>query len=241
MSMVASPRILSVITARGGSKTIPRKNILPVGGKPLIAWTIEAAQASPSLSRNIVSTDDQEIGDIAQRWGADVPFIRPTELAGDASPHIPAVQHAVRWVEAHDQEKPDWVLLLQPTTPLRTSEDIESAIRLMLEKECDSVLSVCEAASHPYLTKRITKGGFIEDFIETPCGYLARQSLPRVYALNGAIYLARREVLMKEGTFQTDHTCAYIMPPERSLDIDTPWDLHLAGLVLRHRSRHGQH
>jgi CMP-N,N'-diacetyllegionaminic acid synthase len=234
-------RILTVITARGGSKTIPRKNLSIVGGKPLIAWTIEAAKASPSLARILVSTDDEEIGEIARRWGAEVPFIRPAELAGDTSPHIPVVQHAVRWVEAHEGGKPDGILLLQPTTPLRTSEDIEGAIRLMLEKGCDSVLSVCEAASHPYLTKRITKQGFIEDFSDTPEGYLARQALPPAYALNGALYLARRDVLMEEGTFQTGSTCAYIMPPERSLDIDTPWDLFLVDLILQHRNSHGPH
>jgi CMP-N-acetylneuraminic acid synthetase len=235
------PNILAVITARGGSKTVPRKNLSIVGGKPLIAWTIEAAKASPSLDRILVSTDDEEIGEIARRWGAEVPFIRPAELAGDKSPHIPVVQHAVRWVEDQEWEKPDWILLLQPTTPLRTSEDIENAIRLMLEKGCDSVFSVCEAASHPYLTKRITKQGFVEDFTETPEGYLARQALPPAYALNGALYLVRRDVLMEEGTFQTGSTCAYIMPPERSLDIDTPWDLFLVDLILQHRNSHGPH
>ncbi len=232
-------RVLAVITARGGSKTVPRKNVVPVAGRPLIAWTIESALGAACLDRVIVSTDDEEIAEVARREGAEVPFARPAELSGDASPHIPVVQHAVSWVETHQGLRPESVLLLQPTTPLRTSEDIEEAFRILQETACDSVVSVCEAATHPYLTKRITADGRIQDFVETPTGYLARQSLPPVYALNGAIYLVRRDILMERGTFQTENTCAYIMPPERSMDIDTPWDLLLADLILRHREPHG--
>lgn len=233
-----NPCILTVITARGGSKTVPGKNIAPLGGKPLIGWTIEAALGTPRFGRIIVSTDDEEIAEVARGWRVEVPFIRPKELAGDASPHIPVVQHAVDWVETHGGDPPDYILLLQPTTPFRTSEDIEGAVRLILDARCDSVLGVCEAATHPYLAKRITLNGRIENFLEPPEGYLARQTLPPAYALNGAIYLVRRDVLMEKGTFQTDNTRAYIMPPERSLDIDTPWDLTLANLILQKKEGH---
>ena len=232
---IVKPFVVGVITARGGSKSIPKKNIVPVAGKPLIAWTIETALQSPALSRVIVSTNDAEIAKVARQWGAEVPFLRPAELAQDNSPHIPVVVHAVEWLESHENMRPDYVLLLQPTSPLRSTEDIDNAIRLVLEKDADSVVSVCEALSHPYLTKRITANGRLEDFVPRPEGYLRRQALPPVYVVNGAIYLVRRDVLLEKQTFYTERTYAYVMPPERSLDIDTPWDLYLADLILRDR------
>lgn len=227
------PYVLGIVTARGGSKSIPRKNITLVGGKPLIAWTIETALRSSALSRVIVSTDDTEIAEVARQWGAKVPFLRPAELAQDDSPHIPVVVHAVEWLESHNKERFDYVLLLQPTSPLRFSEDIDNAVQLALKKNADSVVSVCQALSHPYLTKSITADGRLEDFIPKPDGYLRRQVLPKVYALNGAIYLVRRNVLLEREAFFTDRTYAYVMPVNRSLEIDTPWDLHLANLILR--------
>jgi len=227
--------VVAVITARGGSKSVPKKNIAIVGGKPLIAWTIEAALRSLYLCRIIVSTDDIKIAQVAREWGAEVPFLRPPELAQDDSPHTPVVVHAVEWLEFHEKMIPDCVLLLQPTLPLRTTEDIDSAVRLFIDKKADSVVSVCEALSHPYLVKTITPDGKLKNYIETPKGYLARQKLPPAYALNGAIYLVKRDVLINMGTFYTERTYAYRMPPERSLDIDTPWDLYLADLILKDR------
>ena len=229
------PGFLCIITARGGSKSIPKKNIALVGGKPLIAWTIQTALRSSALSRVIVSTDDKEIAEVARKWGAETPFLRPAELAQDNSPHIPVVVQAIQWLESHESAKPDFILLLQPTLPLRTTEDIDNAIQLMFEKDADCIVSICEASSHPYLTKRITPDGRLQDFVKTPEGYLSRQTLRSAYSLNGAIYLARRDVFINKQTFYTDNTYAYIMPPERSLDIDTPWDLYLADLILRDR------
>ena len=230
--------ILAVITARGGSKAIPGKNVAQVGGKPLIAWTIEAALKAPSISRVIISTDDSEIARVSREWGGEVPFMRPPELAREDSPHVPVVLHAVEWVESHEEKHPDCVLLLQPTLPLRSKEDIENAAALLLEKRADSVVSVCPAPSHPYLIKRMTADGRLEAFIETPDRYLSRQTLPLAYALNGAIYLVRRDILVVSKTFYTDRTYAYVMPPERSLDIDTPWDLYVADLLLKDRTIH---
>lgn len=205
----------------------------------MIAWTIESALGSPSLSRVIVSTDDEEIAAISREWGAEVPFLRPAELSYDDSAHIPVVIHAVQWVETHENIRPGYVVLLQPTVPLRTSDDIENAIQLSLEKGGDGVISVCEAPSHPYLAKTVTSEGRLQDFMQTPEGYLARQTFPPVYALNGAIYLVRRDVLIGRETLQTDRTYAYVMSPESSLDIDSPWDLYLADLILKDRGRIG--
>lgn len=228
--------ILALITARGGSKSVPKKNIRLVAGKPLIAWTIEAAKSCKSLNRVVVSTDDEEIAQAAREWGAEVPFIRPSELAQDDSPHIPVVTHAVEWMESHESMRSDYVLLLQPTSPLRSSNDIDDSIRLALEHDADSVVSVCEAPYHPYLAKNIVNGR-LEDFMPSPEGYLARQALPQSFVNNGAIYLVRRDVLMERETLYTDDSYAYLMPAERSLDIDTPWDLHLAELILKDRGK----
>ena len=224
---------IGLITARGGSKAIPRKNIKLLAGKPLIAWTIQAALASRSLDRVIVSTDDPEIAQVTQEWGAEVPFMRPPELAQDDSPHRDVVIHALRWLESQPAPPPDYILLLQPTSPLRTAEDINRAVTLAVEKDADAVVSVCPTPHHPYLSKQIAPDGKLLDFIERPEGYLARQALPPVYSLNGAIYLLRRNILLEREDWYTDHTYAYIMPPERSIDIDSPWDLHLAELILR--------
>jgi CMP-N,N'-diacetyllegionaminic acid synthase len=231
----------AVITARGGSKSIPRKNLAQLGGKPLIAWTLEAALSSPSVSRVIVSTDDEEIGKVSMQWGAEVPFLRPRELAGDDSPHVPVVIHAVEWIRSHDHASPEYVLLLQPTLPFRTSLDIEQAMDLITEKNAESVVSVTEAPCHPYLVKSLTEDGRLKDFVETPAGYLRRQALPPAYAINGAIYLVRSDVLLAGKTFYAERTYAYVMPPERSLDIDTPWDLHLADLLMKERISHERH
>ncbi len=236
------PVVLAIISARGGSKAIPRKNVKLLAGKPLIAWTIQAALNCSSLSRMVVSTDDDEIAQICRECGAEVPFMRPAELAQDDSSHIDVIIHAVEWLMIHENWYPDYVMLLQPTSPLRNSQDIDAAIALAIQRNADGIVSVSEAATHPYLIKGIKEDGRMFDFVEKPEGYLRRQSFLPTYVLNGAIYLARREVILKEKTWYTERTYACIMPPERSLDIDTPWDFYLADLVLRdreHRAKHG--
>ena len=223
------------MTARGGSKGIPRKNVLPLAGKPLIAWTIEAALASRGVNEVIVSTDDEEIASVARAYGAMVPFMRPAEFARDDSPHIDVVRHAMDWLAAQATPEPEYVLTLQPTSPFRTSEDIDAAIAMALRRGAPAVVSVSEADNHPFLAKRILDDGTLEDLVSTGDGYLRRQVLPPAYALNGAIYLNRSASLRKEGTFLPRGTMAYIMPPERSLDIDTAWDFHVAKLILEER------
>lgn len=236
--MLSNERVLAIVPARGGSRGIPRKNIAPVAGKPLIAWTIETALACPILDRVIVSTDDEEIAGVARRRGAEVPFLRPAQLARDDTPGIEPILHAVRWLDEHEGYRPRHVMVLQPTSPLRTAEDIEGAVELAELKQGHRVVSVCRADQHPYWMKRVSGEGQITSFLSLEPAYTRRQDLPPAYALNGAIYLARREVLVAERTFYTEHTYAYVMPPERSLDVDEPWDLYLAHLVLRDRVSH---
>lgn len=228
--------VIGLITARGGSRGVPRKNVLPVGGRPLIAWTIAAARESRMLGRVIVSTDDAEIARVAREWQAEVPFMRPAELAQDASPHVHAVGHALAWLEKEEGCRPDYVLLLQPTSPLRTTEDIDNAIQMAIERRAEAVVSVTETHDHPYLARRITQAGMLAEFVPCELAYARRQDLPPAYALNGAIYLNRPASLREQQTFTPEGTYAYVMPPERSLQVDTPWDLHLVDLVLRERA-----
>ena len=228
--------IIGLITARGGSKSMPRKNILPLAGKPLIAWTIEAARASRHLSRVLLSTDDPEIAEVAAAWGAEVPFMRPAELAGDTTPHILAVEHAIRWLEEAEGAQPEYVLMLQPTSPLRTTADIDGAIALARERDAIAVVSVSPMNRHPYLSKRILADGTLAEFVKSDIAYLRRQDLPPAYALNGALYLNRSESLLRDRTFVPPGTLAYVIPPERAQDVDTPWEFHLVEMILRNRS-----
>jgi CMP-N-acetylneuraminic acid synthetase len=230
-------QIVGLITARGGSKGLPGKNVRPLLGKPLIAWTIDAAKASASLSRVIVSTDDLDIAAAARRHGAEVPFIRPPELAQDNSSHISVVEHALGWLGEKEGFRPDYLLLLQPTSPLRTAEDIEGAIEVAVAGKARAVIGVCEPAHHPAGLKRITPEGAIVDMYPQPAGYVRRQDLPTVYAVNGAIYLARTELILEEKTFEPPDARPYVMPRERSLDIDTLWDFQLAEMILELRRR----
>lgn len=221
-------RILGLVPARGGSKGISRKNVKLLGGKPLIAWTIEAALRSNWLDEVVVSTEDTEIGRIATELGASVPFVRPLALADDATPGIEPVLHALTELPAFDA-----VVLLQPTSPFRTTTDIDACIELALRSGAPAVVSVCEATTHPYWTFRVGADDRLLPFIESPL-VARRQELPPAYALNGAIYYARTEWLHRHRAFITTETLAYVMPDDRSLDIDTADDWRLAEIRLAH-------
>lgn len=229
----AVARVLAVIPARGGSKGVPNKNITSVAGVPLIAHTILLARKSRVIDRCVVSTDSRQIAEIAMRYGAEAPFLRPAALARDETPGIPPILHAVRWLAEHEHYYPTHVMVLQPTSPLRTVEDIERPVRLALEKKADGVVSVCPATPHPYWVKSMTADGRLSDFLHVKGLSSRRQDLPPAFQLNGAVYLVTREVLLRRRTCDTERTFAYLMPRERSLDIDSAWDLRLADLLLR--------
>lgn len=232
------PSVVAIVPARAGSRSIPNKNIELLAGEPLISHTIVTALSAESVSRVVVSTDSAEIAEVARFFGAQVPFIRPEELAQDNTPGIVPILHAVEWFERSEDYRPEYVIMLQPTSPLRTSEDIEAAIHLALEVQADAVVSVGPVSQHPFWMKNVTDDGRLTDFLSLDRAYVRRQDLPPAYALNGAIYLANRALLLDKETWYTDRTYAYIMPVERSLDIDTPWDLYLANLILKDRARH---
>ncbi len=228
--------VVAVIPARGGSKGIPLKNIAPLGGIPLLAYTIRAARATKVIDRIILSTDSQVIAQVGIDYGLDVPFLRPERLARDETPGIDPIVHAAEWVRDHENLQPEYVIVLQPTSPFRTAGDIELALQLAIETRADSVVSVGPVAVHPFWMKRMQIDGVLVDFAPNAQEYACRQDLPPLFALNGAIYIVRTEILLRERTLFPDRTYGYVMPSERSLDIDSAWDLYRADLVMRDRA-----
>jgi CMP-N-acetylneuraminic acid synthetase len=226
-------RVLALIPARGGSKGIPRKNIHIMAGKPLIAWTIETALACPRLDNVIVTTDDEEIAKIAKDYGAEVPFLRPAELAQDNTPDLPVYQHAVSWLAEHEGYHPDIICWLRPTSPLRTVEDMENAINLLIQTKADSVRSVCVSDDHPYFIQKMdgTRLQPLMDNIDRS-KYYNRQMLPTVYRFNGAVDVTWCKTVMEKGQLYSGDLRGSIMPPERSIDIDNELDLILAETLL---------
>lgn len=220
-------KTFALIPARGGSKGIPRKYIKPIAGKPLIVWTIEAALRSSLLDAVVVSTDDLEIADVARRAGAQVPFMRPPELAQDQTPRLDPVMHALDQLPQYDS-----VLLLQPTSPLRTTEDIDACLRLAMQHDAQSVVSVSEPDTHPHWTYRLTARQTLERMIDA-APVARRQDLPAVMALNGALYFADANWLRRSGSLVGTETLAYVMSRERSVDLDTPLDWKFAELLLK--------
>ena len=223
--------ILTMIPARGGSKGVPRKNIRDVAGKPLIAWTIEAALNSCIKDSFFVSTDDQEIADISTQCGAPVQM-RPLELAGDRTPMIDAIRYAFLENEKKAGKQFEYFLLLQPTAPMRTAQDIDDAIQLLQDSDADSVVSVyCVEDTHP-ARMYLLENDSLKPLWPEPDGSL-RQDLPDVYHRNGAIYACTRDFLLESGKLWGGRMVPHIMPKERSANIDDEADLKVADLLLR--------
>jgi CMP-N,N'-diacetyllegionaminic acid synthase len=227
-------RILGLIPARGGSKSLPRKNIRLVAGKPLLQYTAEAARAARGLSRVVLSTEDEEIAALGARCGLEVPFLRPTALAEDTAPMVPVVQHAVRALEAAG-DRFDAVCLLQPTNPLRRASDIDEAVGLLERTGADSVISFVDVGgAHPARMKYLTVDGRV---IDPPFGEefegQRRQDLPKLYLREGSIYLTRTAVIMERDSLQGDHCQALIVSPERACNIDSALDLFIAEQLLK--------
>lgn len=225
-------RILAIIPARGGSKGLPRKNVLPLLGKPLIAWSIDAAKASAFLDEVIVSTDDNEIAAVAKQFGAEIPFIRPRELASDSAKTLDVILHALSELATRGQQF-EVLVLLQPTSPLRTSGDIDAVIRQMFSHRSQAVVSVCETEHHPYWSNVLGPDGSMADFLRPELLNRNRQELPRFYRLNGAVYAGYSEYVRAQNGFFGKGTSAYVMPQNRSIDIDTRHDFEYAEFVLQ--------
>jgi CMP-N,N'-diacetyllegionaminic acid synthase len=223
-------KILAIIPARGGSKGIPHKNIKLLLNKPLIGWTIETALSCSFISETIVTTESQKIAEIAKTHGANVPFMRPNELSQDSTPGIEPVLHAIEQLPQYD-----WVLLLQPTSPLRTVEDICGIIDLVVTKNGCSAVSVADAVNHPFWTYSFD-GLKLKPFFRSDNSY-QRQLLPQAYSLNGALYFASSKFLIENRTFITSETLGYVMPKTRSIDIDDADDWQLAEYFLRSKNK----
>jgi len=225
--------IIAIIPARGESKSIPRKNIKLLAGKPLIAYTIETALKCKLLDRIIVSTDDKEIAAISKKHGAEVPFMRPRELALDSIPMLPVLQHAVSYLEQNEKLHIDIVVLLQPTSPFREVSDIESCIKKLKKEKADSVVTVCEAEHNPYFVMMKFQDDNLVPLLKTEKPVTTRQDALKVYRLNGAVYAVKRDVLMNENKIFTDNTKAVIMPQEKSIDLDHPLDFEFAEFLIK--------
>ena len=227
--MINDKKILGLIPARGGSKRLPNKNILPLGGKPLIVWAIMAAQASRYIDRIILSSDDQEIIKIARLHGCDVPFVRPAELSTDKSDSSSVALNALDNLE----ESFDYLALIQPTSPFVQGADIDGCIDLCIARNANSCVSVSEASKPPFWTYTIDE----KDKLNTVMGDIDNRPLqhtgiPTYYTLNGSVFVAKTDWLRKRRDFVGQGTVAYQMEKKRSIDIDTQWDLTLAETLL---------
>ncbi|WP_373230803.1 cytidylyltransferase domain-containing protein [Cohnella sp.] len=226
--MIYGQKVLAIIPARGGSKGVPRKNIRELAGKPLIAWTIACASSSRYIDRCIVSTDDPEIAEVSRRFGGDVPFIRPADLAQDDTPGIDPVLHAIREVSGYDI-----IVLLQPTSPLRSAADIDGCLECLVNSGASSCVSVTTVDKSPFWMYNVNENGTMKPLLDAEDRNVSRQKLPAVYVLNGAVYVSHREHLEEHTGFLQPETKAYIMPRERSVDIDTFFDFAFAEMQLK--------
>ena len=226
--MNTTPKVLAIIPARGESKGLPRKNVLDTRGKPLIAWTIEAAQKARCISKVILSSDNAEIISVAKDFGCDVPFIRPDTLATDSASTLDVVLHSMDQVSGYD-----FVIILQPTSPLRTATDIDAAFDTMIARGAPSCVSMCEVDETPYWMFSLGKNGQLERLINLPCDIHRRQDLPKSYKLNGAIYIVGANTLRKTNSFTSDETVAYIMDRRVSIDVDTRLDHERIKYILQ--------
>lgn len=224
--MIGGKKVLGLIPARGGSKGVPRKNVRIAAGKPLIAWTIEAARNSRYLDRVVLSSDDPEIISVAESYGCEAPFVRPATLAEDGTPAMDVILNALEQLPGYD-----YLALLQPTSPLRTAEDIDAAIEQCVRQGVPVVVSVTEAEQNPAWMFRLDGAARLEPVVPSHMQTPRRQDLPPVYVLNGAVYVANVQWLVSNRTFLSEETRGYVMPASRSLDIDTERDLVIFNLI----------
>ena len=232
--MERDKKILAIIPARGGSKRLPKKNLMDLNGKPLIAYTIVAAQNSRYIDKVILSSDDEAIIKVAKEYGCDVPFVRPKALAQDETRSIDVVTHALQTLD----EKFDDVILLQPTSPLRTTEDIDGAIEMFYNKRATSVIGVCEMEHSPLWANTLDESMSMENFLDDKYNNSRSQDLPTYYRINGAFYMSKvASVLENETFFVKKDIYAYLMSQEDSVDIDTKLDFIVAQAILKEREK----
>jgi len=225
-------KILAIIPARGGSKRVPRKNIKILGGKPLLAYSIEHSQSSKYINRTIVSTEDEEIAQIAKKYGAEVPFMRPKELAQDDTTDFPVFEHVLNWLKENENYLPDVVVQLRPTSPLRKVEDVDGAIELLMKNpEADSVRTVIEPQSSPYKMYTINESGFLEKFIELAgqknSNNLPDQKLPKVYRHIGTADVIWSRTIIDKKEMSGNSVLPYVVERAYSgINTEEDWDFY---------------
>ena len=229
--------ILAVIPARRGSKGLPWKNIRPLAGKPLLAYTAEAARACKMLDAIVLSTDCEEVAAVGRTWGIEAPFLRPPHLASDQAQTAPVLCHAVEWFEATQGCRVSAVVTLQPTTPLRNPQDIDHAVNqfVQYEPKADSLISVCKAGVRHPLTLYEVDEPYLASFTLGKNPTTRRQEFACIYLRNGSIYITNRDYLFENGRVVSDQPLFYEMPRCRSINIDDLFDFTLAELFLRHQ------
>lgn len=225
--MIDNKRVLGVIPARGGSKALPRKNLKVVGGKSLIAWAIEVGCSSAYIDRLVLSSEDDDIIEAAKANGCEVPFRRPAELAQDSTPGIDPVLHALGELPGFD-----YVVLLQPTSPLRTVDDVDGSIAMCVRNKAPACVSVTKCRQHPFLMYYADSSGRLAPILKDASAFHRRQDYPDVFLLNGAVYVAETAWLRKSKSFLGERTLGYEMPAERSTDIDSEADLQIVSNLL---------
>lgn len=226
--MQKNKTFLAIIPARGGSKRLPRKNVLDLAGKPLIAWTVEAALRSTYINQVVITSDDDEILSVADTYGAQM-IKRPEDLATDIATSFDAVNHAIE-----NSEQYDFIVLLQPTSPLRTSRHIDEAIELLISKNADAIISVCDMDHSPLWSNVLPENGSMEHFLRDDVKNKRSQDLEKYYRLNGAIYICKTNKLLNEKSFMLkENIFAYQMDRQSSIDIDEELDFKIAETIIK--------
>jgi CMP-N,N'-diacetyllegionaminic acid synthase len=223
---------LAVIPARGNSRSIKNKNLSNLGNKPLIAYSIKTALSCRQIDRVIVSTDNEKIAAVAKNYGADIPFIRPENLATDTTPMIAVLTHALKEIEKQEKKKITNIVLLDPTSPFRNQQDISNCFKVLEKPNTDSVVTVCEAEHNPYFVMRKIKNDYLVPIVKVKKIITRRQDAPKTYRINAAVYIIKRNIILKNKIF-TSKTRPVIMPIERSVHIDEPMDLEVAEFLLK--------
>ena len=227
-------RILFVITARGGSKGVPRKNITEIAGLPLIAYKILAAKKCHFDNRLVVSTDDEEIASVAKRFGAEVPFLRPDYLASDTASSADVIDHAMNWIEENDSKKYDYICLLEPSSPFLSPSDLNRALDIMVSKEADTMLGMTEVEVSRQFIHPLDENGGLSLFYDSikNMSRLRRQDQKAEYTMNGCIYAAKWEYFKKFHMFHSQNSVPFIMAREKSIEVDSMMDLEFARFVV---------
>jgi CMP-N,N'-diacetyllegionaminic acid synthase len=228
-------KILAIIPARAGSKGLPGKNIKELNGKPLINYSIEEAKKSKFINRIIVSTDGVDIANVAQNCGAEVPFLRPKYLATDSALAIDNYKYTLKRLKEESNYVADILVILQPTSPLRIVSDIDKSIDLFIKKNADSVISLCKTENPVERLRKVTKLGKIENYNQGRFIIKNRADYEDVFYPNGAVFVIKPKLLFEKSTYYSNNSYAYLMPRERSIDIDTQFDFDMAEFIVQRR------